>query len=208
MQAYRIPGAAAVTELEIKHSRFITSVAHADSPAAHQQHIRQCQQRWPGANHYCSAAVTGAPDDSQSYAMSDDGEPGGTAGRPMLNVLLNQLVGEVSVVVTRYFGGIKLGTGGLQRAYSQATVEALQTVDFIEKKVRKAARLHYDYADQKVVSHWLAQYDALTTAQEFTDTITQTIAIADADSTDLADALKNATQGRVELKIIEEAPCA
>ncbi len=200
MRAYLIPQAAVVTELEIKHSRFITSLAPVLSLAEHQAHIAQCQQRWPGANHYCSAAVAGAPNASQLYAMSDDGEPSGTAGRPMLNVLLKQEVGELSVVVTRYFGGIKLGTGGLQRAYSQATVDALQAVEFIEKKVRKAAYLHYDYADQKIVSHWLEQFDAVTEAQDFAASIKCQLAVAESDFADLAEALKNATQGRVELK--------
>jgi len=200
VQHYLIPETAIVTELEIKQSRFIASLKPVLSLAEHHAHIIECQQRWPGASHYCSAAVAGAPDASQLYAMSDDGEPSGTAGRPMLNVLLKQEIGELSVVVTRYFGGIKLGTGGLQRAYSQATVEALQAVEFIEKKVRKAAYIHYDYADQKIVSHWLAQYDAVTDKQDFAEAVELQLAVAVSDFDDLAEALKNATQGRVELK--------
>lgn len=200
MQGYLIPKAAVVTELEIKHSRFITSLKPVCSLDEHQQHIAECQHKWPGASHYCSAAVAGPPHDGQRYAMSDDGEPSGTAGRPMLNVLLKQEVAELSVVVTRYFGGIKLGTGGLQRAYSQATVEVLQAAVFIEKKVRIAAYIHYDYADQKIVSHWLAQYDALTEQQDFAAGIKLQLAVAESDFSDLAEALKNATQGRVELK--------
>lgn len=202
MQDYLIPKSAVVREIEIKHSRFITSLKPVVSLVEHQHHIIECQQRWPGANHYCNAAVAGHPQDGQRYAMSDDGEPSGTAGRPMLNVLLKQEVAELSVVVTRYFGGIKLGTGGLQRAYSQAVVEVLQAAEFIEKKVRKAAYLHYDYTDQKVVSHWLAQYDVLTEQQDFAAVIRQQLAVAESDFTDLAEALKNATQGRVELKEI------
>ncbi|WP_258807768.1 YigZ family protein [Pseudidiomarina sp. CB1] len=200
VQHYLIPKTAVFVELEIKQSRFITSLKPVASLAEHQAHITECQQRWPGASHYCSAAVAGAPNASQQYAMSDDGEPSGTAGRPMLNVLLKQEVGELSVVVTRYFGGIKLGTGGLQRAYSQATVDVLQAAEFIEKKVRKAAYIHYDYADQKIVSHWLAQYDAVTQHQDFAAAIEHDLAVAESDFEDLAEALKNATQGRVELK--------
>ncbi|MBY6064217.1 YigZ family protein [Pseudidiomarina sediminum] len=200
MKSYPVPAQGSVSELEIKHSRFITSVQRAQDASEHQAHIQLCQQKWPGASHYCSAAVFGAPNNSQCYAMSDDGEPSGTAGRPMLNVLLNQSVGEVSVVVTRYFGGIKLGTGGLQRAYSQATVEALQATAWEEKKVRTFAQLHYDYADQKVVSHWLAQYDAITQQQAFAASIEQQVAIADDDFDKLAEVLRNATQGRVELQ--------
>ncbi|MFC0446220.1 YigZ family protein [Pseudidiomarina halophila] len=200
MTEYWIPAATCIDELEIKHSRFITSVQQVTSAAEHQAHIRACQQQWTGANHYCNAAITSAPDDSQSYVMSDDGEPSGTAGRPMLNVLLNSGIGEVSVVVVRYFGGVKLGTGGLQRAYTQATLNALECTPKHAKIVRKSACLHYDYADQKVVTHCLAQYDAITEQQEFAAAIEQHIALPEEDFEALAAALKNATQGRVTLK--------
>ncbi|MDN7125399.1 YigZ family protein [Pseudidiomarina sp. 1APP75-32.1] len=200
MTQYLIPAAPCTHEIEIKHSRFITSVQQVTSASQHQAHIRFCQQQWPGANHYCSAAIYAAPDHSQSYAMSDDGEPGGTAGRPMLQVLLNSGLGEVSVVVVRYFGGIKLGTGGLQRAYTQATLEALKMTSQSQKIVRKTAYLHYDYADQKVVTHCLAQYDAITEQHNFAATIEQQVALPEQLFEDLATALKNATQGRVALK--------
>ncbi len=200
MAKYWIPAATTVAEIEIKNSRFITSLQWITSAAEHQAHIRSCQQQWPGANHYCSASVFAAPDDSQAYAMSDDGEPSGTAGRPMLTVLLNSGLGEVSAVVVRYFGGVKLGTGGLQRAYTQATLTALEQLPKTEKIIRKSAYLHYDYADQKVVSHCLAQYDAITERQDFAATIEQQIALPEQQFEDLATALKNATQGRVALK--------
>ncbi|WP_411359728.1 YigZ family protein [Pseudidiomarina salilacus] len=199
MQSYLIPAANAVAEIDVKQSRFICSIAPASSSVEHQQHIQACQRQWPNASHYCHAAICAAPNASSSYVMSDDGEPSGTAGRPMLTVLLNSGLGEVSVVVTRYFGGTKLGTGGLQRAYTQATLVALEATDKIEKKVRKSAYLHYDYADQNVVSHWLAQYDAIIEQQDFGATISQQVALPEAQFSDLAAALKNATQGRVTL---------
>lgn len=204
MSGYRVPSAPATHEVIIKNSRFIASARHADSAAQHQQHIRECQQQWPGASHYCTAALYAAPNDSQSYAMSDDGEPSGTAGRPMFHVLQSSGIGEISVVVTRYFGGVKLGTGGLQRAYSQAVSEVLKVLRCHEKVLRKAAQINYDYADQSVVSHMLQQYDAEITAQQFTAHVEATLAIVADTALELQSDIKNATQGRVVITIINE----
>lgn len=204
MSGYRVPSVPATHEIVIKNSRFIASVRHADSAAAHQQHVRECQQQWPGASHYCTAALYGSPQDSQSYAMSDDGEPSGTAGRPMFHVLQSSGIGEVSVVVTRYFGGIKLGTGGLQRAYSQAVSEVLKVLTCHEKVLRKPAQINYDYADQSVVSHALQHYDAVIKEQQFTAHIEAILDVVADTATELQSDIKNATQGRVVMTIINE----
>lgn len=201
MSAYYVPVAAATTEIDVKNSRFIASARHVTCADDHQQHIKDCQQRWPGASHYCSAALWGAPADSQKYAMSDDGEPSGTAGKPMFHVLQSSGVGELSVIVTRYFGGVKLGTGGLQRAYSQATAEVLKVLPTKEKILRKAAQINYDYADQSVVQHLLQRYEAEIETQQFTDRVTMQLAIVAETAEDLTTDLKNATQGRVALTI-------
>lgn len=204
MSGYRVPSAPATHEIVIKNSRFIASARHADSAAAHQQHVRDCQQQWPGANHYCTAALYAAPNNSQTYAMSDDGEPSGTAGRPMFHVLQSSGIGEISVVVTRYFGGVKLGTGGLQRAYSQAVSDVLKVLSCHEKILRKAAQINYDYADQSVVSHALQSYDAVIKAQQFTAHIEATLAVVADTAHALQSDIKNATQGRVVMTIINE----
>lgn len=204
MSGYRVPSAPATHEVIIKNSRFIASARHANSAAEHQQHIRDCQQQWPAASHYCTAALYAAPTDSQKYAMSDDGEPSGTAGRPMFHVLQSSGIGEISVVVTRYFGGVKLGTGGLQRAYSQAVSDVLKVLTCHEKVLRKAAQINYDYADQSVVSHMLQQYDAEITAQQFTAHVEATLAVVADTALELQSDIKNATQGRVVITIINE----
>lgn len=204
MIGYRVPSAPATHEIVIKNSRFIASARHADSAAAHQQHVRDCKQQWPGANHYCTAALYAAPNNSQTYAMSDDGEPSGTAGRPMFHVLQSSGIGELSVVVTRYFGGVKLGTGGLQRAYSQAVSEVLKVLTCHEKILRKAAQINYDYADQSVVSHALQSYDAVIKEQQFTAHIEATLDVVADTARELQSDIKNATQGRVVMTIINE----
>lgn len=201
MSGYKVPEAAAEAELVIKNSRFIAALAPADSAAAVASHLQQCQQHWPGANHYCTAAIYADPADSRTYAMSDAGEPSGTAGRPMFNVLLNSGLGEVSVVVVRYFGGIKLGTGGLQRAYSQAVAEVLRDLPVREKILRKAAAIHYDYPDQNAVQHLLERYGTEITKQDFSERVVLQLAVVTDSATQLARDIKNATQGRVTLTI-------
>ena len=121
-----------VSELEIKHSRFITLVAHTKSISQSDALIQQIRSQHKKANHHCWARICGPRADQLAWGSSDDGEPKGTAGRPMLNVLEHSELCEITVVVTRYFGGIKLGTGGLVRAYSQAVQEALTQLPTLE----------------------------------------------------------------------------
>lgn len=105
-------------EDSIKHSRFIVSVAHAPDTATARAFIDAVRAEFADATHNCWAFAAGPPGDTARIGCSDDGEPHGTAGRPMLQQLLHGGVGEVAAVVTRYFGGVKLGTGGLVRAYA------------------------------------------------------------------------------------------
>lgn len=202
MSGYFVPAEHTVNEVIIKNSRFIASVQAANTLQAHQQHILHCQQQWPGANHYCTAAIVAAPSNSQAYAMSDDGEPSGTAGKPMFHVLQSSGLGEVSVVVTRYFGGVKLGTGGLQRAYSQVVAEVLKQLPTRRKIVRIQAQVDYDYADQNTIEHFLKRYDSEILQQEFTAQISMQLAIVAETALSLQNDIKNATQGRVVLTII------
>ncbi|WP_415896490.1 YigZ family protein [Neptuniibacter sp. QD57_21] len=120
-------------EIEIKHSRFITHVAHTPDLESSRNFIAEIQQQHPKANHNCWAYIAGTRSYLQCWNSSDDGEPKGTAGKPMLNVLEHSDLCEITVVVTRYFGGIKLGAGGLVRAYSQAVQEALKVLPIEER---------------------------------------------------------------------------
>lgn len=127
---YAVPRFSITVEHEIKRSRFIALVEHVEDRQQAFHYIEQIKIRYPDARHHCWAYVAGPPEGATRIAFNDDGEPQGTAGKPILNVLQHHKVGEVLVVVVRYFGGIKLGTGGLVRAYSgvtQAAMEQLQT---------------------------------------------------------------------------------
>lgn len=109
-------------------SRFITSLAPAPSDEAARAFVEAVREEFPGATHHCWAFVAGPPGTTAHVGLSDAGEPHGTAGRPILNVLLHSGVGEIVAVVTRYFGGTKLGKGGLARAYGGGVTLALETL--------------------------------------------------------------------------------
>ena len=153
---YPVPAATCEVEYEIKKSRFIARVYPAASRAAAMEFIDQCRTEFPDARHHCWAFVVGPPRSPLNVAQSDDGEPTGTAGKPILNVLEHKQVGDILLVVIRYFGGIKLGAGGLVRAYSQAAqsaMSALELRDFVPQ-----ADLVYvgDFSQEQAVRQWLA----------------------------------------------------
>ena len=125
---YRIPIGLVGCREEIKKSRFLTYIGHVTGKAAMREWLTSLRNEHSAARHHCWACVAGHPLDGQSYGFSDDGEPSGTAGKPLLNLLLGSGLGEIAVVVVRYYGGIKLGTGGLVRAYSHGASDLLSSV--------------------------------------------------------------------------------
>lgn len=126
MAEYLVPQSAVVFEEEIKKSRFITYLARTEGLAEAKTFWAKIKQQHPQARHHCWAAVAGKPTDSQQLGFSDDGEPVGTAGKPMLSALQGSGIGEISAVVVRYYGGILLGTGGLVRAYGNGVQQAFK----------------------------------------------------------------------------------
>lgn len=114
------------TELVISRSRFITQLSPATDPDEARQVVADLREEFPDARHHCSAWIVRVPGEQDREHSSDDGEPSGTAGRPMLDVLRGQGLTDISAVVVRYFGGILLGTGGLVRAYGDSVSEAIK----------------------------------------------------------------------------------
>ncbi len=145
-------------EITEKKSRFIATVRPVESEDEAVRFINETKKKYWDARHNCSAFVIGKR--QELTRCSDDGEPAGTAGRPMLDVLLKENIHNAAVVVTRYFGGVLLGTGGLVRAYQQATKAGLSASEIIEKKdgavlfIRKdytgIGRLQYLFAQEKI----------------------------------------------------------
>ena len=130
-------------EITEKKSRFIATVRPVESEDEAVSFINEMKKKYWDARHNCSAFVIGKR--QELTRCSDDGEPGGTAGRPMLDVLLKENIHNAAVVVTRYFGGVLLGTGGLVRAYQQATKAGLSASEIIEKKDGAVLFIRTDY---------------------------------------------------------------
>ena len=120
-------------DLEIKRSHFLGLAARTTSEAQAREFIASRRALYPDARHHCSAFIIANPGATPTERSNDDGEPSGTAGKPMLEVLRGSQIFDVTVVVTRYFGGTLLGTGGLVRAYSQATAQALEQLSLCRR---------------------------------------------------------------------------
>ncbi|MDI5935886.1 IMPACT family protein [Halomonas kalidii] len=144
------------SELEVEKSRFIAWLCHAPDTAAFDTLLAAARRTHPTASHHCSAFIAGPPGEQAAIGFSDDGEPGGTAGRPMFQVLAGAGLGQVGCVVTRYFGGTKLGTGGLARAYAQAVARALEGLPRREVVERTPLQLQVDFAGEAEARAWLA----------------------------------------------------
>lgn len=144
---------------EIKKSEFFAFAYPISSKDDIVFHVKHLKERYPDARHHCLAYIIGNPQNTTHAGFDDDGEPNGTAGRPILNVLQHQGVGNVLVVVVRYFGGIKLGAGGLTRAYSTATqmvVDMMELTPFIPKSV---LTLTTDFAHEAQIRYLIEQAD-------------------------------------------------
>ncbi|WP_174728944.1 YigZ family protein [Mesobacillus harenae] len=131
------------TEFIIQKSRFIAYVNRAETEEEAQEFIRKIKKQHGNANHNCSAYLIGEHDQIQK--ANDDGEPSGTAGVPILEVLKKQQLKDTVVVITRYFGGIKLGGGGLIRAYGKATTEGIAATGVVERKLMRIMHTTIDY---------------------------------------------------------------
>lgn len=129
---YYIPSETVSTETEIKKSKFIATITTVTSKEETVAFLQKIRDQYTGANHNCFAYIVGDPKSPVDIGLSDDGEPSGTAGKPMLSVLQHNNIGNVAVMVTRFFGGTKLGTGGLVRAYSAAVKMAVEKVSLDE----------------------------------------------------------------------------
>lgn len=161
------PGEWTRSELEVERSRFLTWVCRAPDVAAFETLLAEARRRHPDASHHCSAFIAGPPGEQAAIGFSDDGEPGGTAGRPMFQVLEGSGLGQVGCVVTRYFGGTKLGTGGLARAYAQAVAQALEALPRREVVERDPLRLRLDFAGEAEARAWLAEREIPVEAADY-----------------------------------------
>lgn len=160
LQPYLIPAESTQFEEEIKKSLFITYLAHTPGIDSAKAFVEEIKRLHADARHNCWAFVAGRPQDSMLWGFSDDGEPSGTAGKPILAQLTGSGVGEITAVVTRYYGGVLLGTGGLVKAYGGGVQQALKRLQTIEKKITTSVHLTLDYAMIPLLHSLMAQFSA------------------------------------------------
>ncbi len=166
-QRYPVPAKAHRVEEKIKQSRFITTLARAATSEEAHAFVDRIREEFPDATHNCWAFVAGPPGSTTDVGMSDDGEPHGTAGRPILEALLHADVGEVVAVVTRYYGGVKLGKGGLQRAYSGGVQKALESLPIMERVHRSTVWVAVEYAERDPMVRMAERMDAVLLDEEY-----------------------------------------
>lgn len=188
-------------EQVIDRSRFICTVAPVATVDAAQAFVRSVQHEFPDATHNCWAYVVGAPGSSDRIGLSDDGEPHGTAGRPMFTVLQHCGVGDIAAVVTRYYGGIKLGTGGLVKAYSGAVQQALETMAREERVTRVTATIQVSYAAISAIQQLLPTFDADVLDEQFAVDVSFVVRCPEEHVDALRRAVMDATRGQGQLRV-------
>lgn len=172
LSRYRIPATTHRVEAEILRSRFITTVGYTPTVEAARHFIAQVGHEFGDASHNCWAYVVGSPGSTGQVGMSDDGEPHGTAGRPMLTVLLHSQVGDICTVVTRYFGGTLLGKGGLVKAYSGGVQHALSSLPTAEYVPKATLMVIIDYTAVTPFQRLLEAFEVQVVTQDFAADVT------------------------------------
>lgn len=192
-------------EETIRRSRFIVSLAHTPDPEAARAFVERIKREFPDATHNCWAYAAGAPGQTGKVGYSDDGEPHGTAGRPMLTMLLHGGVGELAAVVTRYFGGIKLGTGGLVRAYQGMVRLGMETLPTREHMIPARIEVVLDYPHITVFRRLLPDYRATVDAETFGVDATYRLLLPEGNIPALEAALTELTDGAVLVTRLDDA---
>lgn len=185
----------ALTEIEVKRSRFICRIERVDSEEAARAVVEEERRRYWDARHHCSAFVLGPTGDV--HRSSDDGEPSGTAGAPMLEVLRGHGVSDVVAVVTRYFGGVLLGAGGLVRAYSDAVRAGLDAAGVRERRLLERYDVEVAHADAGKLEHGLRTHDVVVLGVEYGTAATLHVAVPAGDPDLLPRLLAELTGGEV-----------
>ena len=193
--SYQTLKRAVTARLEIKKSDFIAYAYPVHSREQAMFHVEQLRVQYADARHYCWAYIIGDPDNTTSAGFDDDGEPSGTAGRPILNVLQHKSIGNVIIIVVRYFGGIKLGAGGLTRAYAgsaQAAVDQMSLSPYVPmSRVQILAEFATEAQCRYVVESLNGRIDEVAYSKQ----VTLTVTLAEADIETLKERL--AMDGRV-----------
>jgi uncharacterized YigZ family protein len=185
-------------EIEIRKSRFIAFAIPVEDRQAAMKELQALRDQHRGAAHVCWALLAGG-----QSGMSDDGEPSGTAGRPILEVLRHHQLDGVLAAVVRYYGGIKLGAGGLVRAYTDAIAAALKDAGRIERVSSADLTVNVDYSDETRVRRWMEQHNYLLVDSVHSALVRLIIRLPSNELSAAQDALRSLTQGRADLRMAD-----
>lgn len=200
-ERYRILYRGGSGELIEKKSRFIATLRPVHTEEEAIGFIEEMKKKYWDASHNCYAWVLGST--GQQQRCSDDGEPSQTAGRPMLDVLLGEQICDVCVVVTRYFGGTLLGTGGLVRAYQGAVQEGLKACQTVTKQLGRKYLMTTDYNGIGRIQYLLAEQEITILHTEYTDRVVVTVLVPVSEADRLLKDITEATSGRAEIQAAE-----
>ena len=188
----------------VRRSRFIVSMARVSSTEEAKAFIERIRAEHPTATHNCWAFNAGAPEDTAQVGASDDGEPQGTAGRPMLTVLLHSGVGEIAAVVTRYFGGTLLGTGGLVRAYQGSVKRGLDSLPVVLREDMQRFVVSIEPHQVSDFQHFLAEAKGRVVTSDFRFDATFEVEIPKPHAQSFADRMMEVTAGEALIAWIED----
>ncbi len=191
---YRTIEASAEAELKVEGSRFLSVCIPVASREEVDTAVASVRDREPRATHHCTAYRLGRT--GGDFRYDDDGEPSGTAGPPILRQIDARDLTQTLVIVTRYFGGTKLGTGGLVRAYGTAASRALERASVVEKKVRVPVRVAFAYDDTSAAKQLLHRFDAEVRARDYTEVTRWTVAVRQSELDAFLEGFTNALANR------------
>ena len=201
---YPVPAERHRVEQSIERSRFICTVQRVASPEDAHAFLKEMNAEFPDATHNCWAFVAGPPGNTSRIGMSDAGEPHGTAGRPMLTVLLHSGVGEIAAIVTRYYGGTKLGTGGLVKAYGGAVQLALETLPLTERVEFVEIAVSIGYPSITVFQQSLTTFEAEVLEQEYGVGVRYRMRLPRQHLAGFRAAMADATRGEANVEEMDE----
>ena len=193
---YPTPANTTRFELIVRKSRFIAITGLASNHNDARQFLKTVAEEFPDANHICHACIIGSPDNG-SASCNDNGEPTGTAGKPILNVLQHSGVGDIITTVVRYFGGIKLGTGGLVRAYSNSTSGSLTNLQTTVAETFIELEFMVDFSLENEIRHSLATVDAREMKTSYSHKLMVSCKIPIQFAEPAVEQLKNLTRGKI-----------
>ena len=192
----------AASELTIKGSKFIAHVGHAASREMAEDYIAKISEHYKDATHNCYAYQIGVGDQS-IFRYYDGGEPSGTAGRPILQAIQSKNLANVVVVVTRYFGGTKLGTGGLIRAYNSTALSVLDKAVIIEEYPKTSLSLYFSYPQTNAIHQILEKFHAHLIESRFDKIVHYLVELKALDEKEFRNELMNITGGKVNIELCE-----